>query len=295
MPSFRRAARAGTAAAWLLAVTGCSLFVSLDDVSGGDAADAGAGGGAEAGATPGPDGATKTPEGGTTPGPGPAFCAAQASALFCADFDDQDIATSFESRTQKNGVVSRVTTAFASGTSSMEATLTPVTATGDEAAAVASHELSAGAVLLAEVKVRIEKRATPSGNDDRFAELLTLEILKNRSSVWQVGIRAHSVSGAPTLELFEYDPISTTTYPLGQAVVVQDAAWQTFRIRVDTAGRTAEVRRMDQDGSPVLANGTINPPSVTFPATWQVNAGLYAPGPQSGWLVHFDDVLVRPP
>lgn len=275
------------------AASGCSLLVSVDDdLSGG-------GGGPADGGTTSPEASTTltTDGGGTATGDGSPptttpFCSGQATALFCEDFDTKDPASAFGYVEQQSGKVSRTGAQYVSPGFAMEAHVDAVP--NGIASALGAQELSAGAVLSAEAKVRLEARTTPA--PDRSADLMSIELIRNGPAEWGVGLRALSLGDVPTLELFQYDNVKKTETVLGPRVAIDEKAWMSLRVRVDLAGKTAEVRRMDAAGSPVLAAGTIAPPvDVVFPTKWQFVVGLYTQGAQTGWTAQFDDLLVRAP
>lgn len=281
----------GVAAA--VACAGCSLFVSLDDGLSGGAEPAVSDGGVTTSASDaGTDAGTA---GDGAPPPSGGFCAGHVGSIFCEDFDTStETRGAFDSDFADNGALQRTTSIVASAPAALEARLESTQA-GGEAAAYVSRTVSERSALVAEVKVRIETRTTP-GAGARFSELLTLDLLSSMGGgvAYQVGIRAQSSGTEPTLELFGFAAGQTTV--LGSRIVIADATWQTFRLRVDLATKTAEVRRMDAPGAPLLTSAPITPPAAASSLPpWKVNVGLYTSGAGTGWRVLFDDVLVTAP
>jgi hypothetical protein len=268
--------------------SGCLLFPSLDDLSGGS--DASVGDVAPDVPTNG-DASTDVkivdakPEADVQAEAGP-FCAQHSGATFCADFDEiADAAAGFTNTyLTTDGIVSRDTTAFASAPASLLAGAGPLdAAASSHAAEVRSTGVTPQNGFTFDMDFHIDKLDT---TNNTYIESLALVVNASVKSSIQLNLK--STSSDVGEEIVGLD--GGKTYVGHVFTTLATNTW--VHVQIAVVFKPSRTLTLVVDGITVVDHVTLN---AGFSGAGSVDLYLgnaYAPGPSTGASIHYDDAVL---
>lgn len=282
--------RLAFAAACLLGVAGCSLLTSLDGLSGSVA-------GTEAGldaVAPGDSGGDR--EAGDSGAA--SFCATQADARLCEDFDEAPLPGVFDSTAAAGANTTLDSTLSASPRRSLSVTMAPATDTKERFGGVEKvFELNTSLVTL-NTKVHLVKVPTAINEGPR-SDLLTLDCGNApNEQLYSLIVQARpTATGSAEIWLTSFTPIPGAVKYLSPFAAMPVGAWRELRVTTDWTKLTVTLEAIETSGRVLLGTGVVDPPAtLAMPPKWcDYAVGVYSNLPQDGWAARFDDVVLRTP
>jgi len=278
------------AAACLLGVVGCSLLTSLDGLSGSvEATEAGLDA-----VAPGDSGGDR--EAGDSGAA--SFCATQADARLCEDFDEAPLPGAFDSTAAAGATTTLDSTLSASPQRSLSVTIAPANDTTERFGGV--DKVFALGTSLVSLNAKVHLVKVPSVvNEGPRSDLLTLDCGNEpNQQLYSLIVQARpTATGSAEVWLTSFTPVSGAVKYLSPFAAMPVGAWRELRVTTDWAKLTVTLEAIETSGRVVLGTGVVDPPAtLALPPKWcDYAVGVYSNVPQDGWSARLDDVVLRTP
>ncbi len=276
----------------LAGVVGCSLLTSVDGLSEPSVDDAGRDALAAADA-----GADARGDASSDASPG-SFCATQADARLCEDFDELPLPGAFDDSAAVGATTELDSTSSASPQRSLAVTMAPATDNVDRYGGVGKTFALGSPIVVMNTKVNFVKVPTVVAPGPRV-DLLTLECGNDADApLYSLIVEARpSASGAAEVWLTQYTVSPSAVKYLSAFAETPINKWRELRVTTDWTTSTITLEAVDPTGKVGLGSATFTPPAALTlpPAFCNAGIGVFSNQPQDGWSLRFDDVVLRTP